>query len=428
MPQRLAIDGGTPIRTTPWPDFFPGGTEYGEEEKQAAIEVIEAQSPFRYYGTNLLNKVDKLEEAYARFVGSRFALATHSGSTALSAALAALGVGPGTEVIMPAFMWIADVNAVVHLRGIPVLAEIDETLNLDPNDLEKRISPRTMAIIAVHMAGTPADMPAVLEVANKHGIPVLEDCSQAAGASVDGNVVGSMGAIGTVSLQYNKNFTTGEGGLITTSDENLFRRAISYHDMGFERDMQGVSVPQDSPFETWGMGARMDEMRGSIGLVQVGKLPDIVDRMRSHQLRLREALGKTPGITLRRSPDPIGDSGSYFAWIHESINAAVRFSNALSAEGIPVSLPHGGIHQYRYMSSLLNNVPVTTESCPWSCPYNAESPMEYHAGMLPRSNQLLDQARLVSMPPRLSEQDVEDMIRAFRKVADEMVPSYRSGF
>jgi len=177
MPQPLAIDGGTPVRTAPWPDFFPGGTEYGEEEKQAAIEVIEAQSPFRYYGTNLLNKVDKLEEAYARFVGSRFALATHSGSTALSAALAALGVGPGTEVIMPAFMWIADVNAVVHLRGIPVLAEIDESLNLDPNDLENRISPRTKAIIAVHMAGTPADMPAVLEVADKHGIPVLEDCS-----------------------------------------------------------------------------------------------------------------------------------------------------------------------------------------------------------------------------------------------------------
>ena len=422
MPSPLAINGGDPIRTAPWPAFFPGGTEYGEEEKRAAIEVIEAQSPFRYYGTNLLNKVDNLEEAYSRFVGSRFALATHSGSTALSVALAALGVGPGTEVIMPAFMWIADVNAVVHLRGIPVLAEIDETLNLDPNDLENRITPRTKAIIAVHMAGTPADMSAILEVANRHNIPVLEDCSQAGGASIDGQVVGSMGAIGTVSLQYNKNFTTGEGGMITTSDETLFRRAISYHDMGFERDMQGVSVPQDSPFETWGMGARMDEMRGAIGLVQVEKLPDIVRRMRGHQLRLREALGKTPGITLRRSSDPTGDSGSYFAWIHESTDAAEQFSEALSAEGIPVSPPHGGIHQYRHMSSLMKNAPVTTENCPWSCPYNAEIPMEYNAGMLPRSNQLLDQARLTPLPPRLTEQDVSDIIQAFRKVAAVLLP------
>ncbi|MBI4550770.1 MAG: DegT/DnrJ/EryC1/StrS family aminotransferase [Candidatus Latescibacteria bacterium] len=417
MPESLAIDGGTPVRTATWPAMFPGGTEYGEEEKRAAIEVIEAQSPFRYYGTNLLKKVDQLEAAYARYVGTRFALATHSGSTALSVAIAALGVGPGTEVILPAFMWIADVNAVIHLRGIPVLAEIDETLNLDPADIEKRITKRTKAIVAVHMAGSVADMPAIKAVADKHGIPVLEDCSQAAGASIDGHVVGSMGAIGTVSLQYNKNFTTGEGGMITTSDDVLFRRAICFHDGGFERDMQGVSIPRDSPFETWGMGARMDELRGAVGLVQLGKLPDIVRRMRGHQLRLREALGKLPGIHLRRLVDPNEDSGAYFTWLHDTTDAAERFTTALKAEGIPVSPPHGGIHQYRHMSNLLKNVPVTTEGCPWTCPFNKESPMEYNASMLPRSNSLLDRARLISLPPSLTEQDEDDIIRAFRKVA-----------
>lgn len=417
MPDPLALNGGTPVREAPWPPMFPGGVQYGEEEKRAAIEVIEAQSPFRYYGTNPLGKVDQLEAAYARYVGTRFALATHSGSTALSVALAALGVGPGTEVILPAFMWIADVNAVVHLRGVPALAEIDETLNLDPVDLERRITGRTRAIVAVHMAGSAADMPAVLAVADRHGIPVLEDCSQAAGASIDGRIVGSMGAIGTVSLQYNKNFTTGEGGMITTSDEELFRRAVCFHDMGFERDMQGVSVPQESPFETWGMGARMDELRGALGLVQLEKLPETVRRMRGHQLRLREALGKTPGIRLRRLVDPGGDSGAYFVWIHGAPADAERFTGAMRAEGIPVSPPHGGIHQYRYMSNLLKNAPVTTEGCPWSCPYNAESPMEYHAGMLPQSNRILDQARMLPLPPSLTEQDIDDVICAFRKVA-----------
>ena len=199
MSDPLAINGGVPVRTASWPPLVPGATAYGEEEKRAAIEVIESQSPFRYYGEKPLGKVDKLEEAYARYVGTRFALATHSGSTALSVALAALGVGPGTEGIVPAFMWSADVNAIVHLRAIPVLAEIDETLNLDPNDLAQRITPRTKAIIAVHMAGTAADMPAILAIADQHGIPVLEDCSQAAGAMIEGQVVGSMGAVGIVS-------------------------------------------------------------------------------------------------------------------------------------------------------------------------------------------------------------------------------------
>lgn len=417
MAESLAIDGGVPVRTADWPPLIPGGSTYGEEEKHAVIEVIEARSPFRYYGIESLGKVDRFEAAYARYVGTRFALATHSGSTALSVALAALGVGPGTEVIMPAFMWIADVNAVVHLRAVPVLADIDDTLNLDPNDIERHITPRTRVIIAVHMAGTVADVPAIAGVADRHGIPVLEDCSQAAGASIGGRRVGSMGTAGAVSLQYNKNFTTGEGGMVTTDDEAIFRRAICYHDTGFERDIEGVSTGEDSLFETFGMGVRMDELRGALGLVQLEKLPGILDGMRRHQDRLRETLGKTPGIRLRRIVDPEGDSGAYFSWIHDSAEAAARFTSAIRAEGIPAGEPHGGIHQYRYMSNLLKKVPVTTAGCPWTCPFNAESPMEYRAGMLPRSDDLLDRARILPLPAQLTSEDVDDVIRAFRKVA-----------
>ena len=396
MAESLAIDGGKPVRTQQWPPLIPGGSVYGEEEKQAAIEVIEARSPFRYYGIESLGKVDRFEAAYARYVGTRFALATHSGSTALSVALAALDVGPGTEVIMPAFMWISDVNAVVHLRAVPVLADIDETLNLDPKDIARRITPRTRVIIAVHMAGTAADMPAILEVADRHGIPVIEDCSQAAGARIGGRPVGSMGKAGAVSLQYNKNFTTGEGGMITTDDDEVFRRAVCFHDTGFERDLEGISTGEDSAFETFGMGVRMDELRGAVGLVQLEKLP---------------------GIQLRRIADPDGDSGAYFSWIHDSAEAAARFTAAIRAEGIPAGEPHGGIHQYRYMSNLLNKAPVTTAGCPWTCPFNSESPMEYRAGMLPRSDDLLDRARILPLPAQLTDEDVDGVIRAFRKVA-----------
>jgi 8-amino-3,8-dideoxy-alpha-D-manno-octulosonate transaminase len=397
--------------------MYPGGLSFDEEEKRAAIEVIEARSPFRYYGVNLLNKVDQFERAYAGYVGTRFALAVGSGSTALTVALAALGVGPGTEVILPALMWISDVNSVIHLRGIPVLAEIDDTLTLDPADLQRRITPRTKAIVATHMVGSAANIPAILEVADRHGIPVLEDCSQAAGAEIAGRKVGSIGHIGATSLQYNKNFTTGEGGMVTTSDEDLFRRSICFHDMGFERNLQGISTPQDGAFETYGIGTRMDELRGAIGLVQVQKFPDIILRMRIRQIRLRRTLRDIPGIRLRRLVDEEGDSGAYLIWFHEDKETAERFAEAMRAEGIPVSPPPGGIHQYRHMSNLLKNVPVTTAGCPWTCPFNQESPMEYHVGMLPRSDDLLDRARMIPLPPIMTDQDEGDLVRAFKKVA-----------
>ena len=377
MAESLAIDGGTPVRTEKWPPLVPGGSMYGEEEKQAAIEVIEARSPFRYYGIEPLGKVDRFEAAYARYVGTRFALATHSGSTALSVALAALDVGPGTEVIMPAFMWIADVNAVVHLRAVPVLADIDETLNLDPNDIERHITPPYPGHHRRAYGGgrSPMCRPS-WKSRTGTGSRSWRTAPQAAGASIGGRRVGSMGTVGAVSLQYNKNFTTGEGGMVTTDDEAIFRRAICYHDTGFERDIEGVSTGEDSLFETFGMGVRMDELRGALGVVQLDKLPTILAGMRRHQDRLRETLGKTPGIRLRRIVDPEGDSGAYFSWIHDSAEAAARFTSAIRAEGIPAGEPHGGIHQYRYMSNLLNKAPVTTAGCPWTCPFNAESPME----------------------------------------------------
>jgi len=161
----------------------------------------------------------------------------------------------------------------------------------------------------------------------------------------------------------------------------------------------------------------MDELRGAIGLVQVKKFPDIIRRMRNRQIHLRRVLDDIPRIRLRRLIDEGGDSGAYLIWFHEDKETAERFVETIRAEGIPVSPPPGGIHQYRHMSNLLKNMPVTTAGCPWTCPFNQGSPMEYHAGMLPRSNDLLDRARMISLPPQMTDQDEEDLIRAFKKVA-----------
>lgn len=421
MPEMLAKDGGTPIRTKPWPPMFPGGTAYGEEELQAVRAVVEAQAPFRFYALNPQHQVDQLEKEYREYLGMEHALAVGSGSAALLVALAALDVGPGTEVILPGFMWISDVNAVVLLRAVPVLSEVNDTLNMDPEDLERLINPHTKAIVAVHMAGSAADMDGILEVANRRGIPVLEDCSQAAGTSIGGRQIGSMGAISAVSLQFNKNFTSGEGGLIATSDNDLYRRSTCFHDVGYERDVDGISKPLGSPFETFGFGTRMDELRGAVGVAQLRKLPQIVAAMRGHQQRVRSEVDGTCGAQFRRLVDPEGDSGAYFVWFNEDIETAVKFREALSAEGIAASGVHGGIHQYRYMTNLLTKGAVTTHGCPWSCPFNMGCHMDYRDDMLPHTNDLLDRASMVPIPPIMTEEDEEDLIRAFRKVAGVML-------
>jgi len=400
--------------------MFPGGTAYGEEEKQAAIAVIDAQSPFRYYGTNPLKQVDQLEKEYREFLGVEHALAVGSGSAALIVALAALGVGPGTEVIVPGFLWVSDVNAIVLLRGVPVPAEVDDTLNLDARDLERRITPRTKAIIAIHMAGTAADMHTILEVANRHRVPVLEDCSQAAGASIGGRFVGSIGAISIVSLQYNKNFTTGEGGLIATGDNDLYRKCTCYHDLGFDRDIDGISKPLGSPYESFGFGTRMDELRGAVGVVQLRKLPGLVAKMNGHQQRIRGELEGLSGVTFRRLVDASGDSGAYLAWFNDTAESATTFREALQAEGIPASPPHGGLHQFRNLTNLLSKRPITTGGCPWDCPANADCNMEYSADMLPQTNALLDRASLIPLPPVVNDRDAEDVVTAFRKVRDAL--------
>jgi len=421
MAEKLAIEGGSPVRAKKWPEMWPGGLSYGEEEAKAVYEVAKAQSPFRWYGVKLQHKVDQLEKAYAEFTGTRYALAVGSGSTALTVALAALGVGPGTEVIIPSFMWISDVNSVVWLRAIPIIAEINDTLNLDPEDLEKKITPRTKAIIAIHMVGSAADMDAINKVAAKHNIPVLEDCSQATGATIGGRTVGSMSAIGTASFQYNKNMTVGEGGMITTDDENLFRLSGCFADVGFERDETGVSKPKDSPYESFGIGTRMDELRGAAALEQLKKLPQICDSMRRSQQRIWDGIKDIPALKPRRLVDKDGDSGAWVIWFNETPELAQKFRDAVSAEGVPAWPAHGGVHQFRKITTLLKKKAVTSGGCPWDCPLNKGSKMDYKPDDTPKSNALLDRVVTIPVPPTLTEEDADDAIAAIRKAAQALL-------
>ena len=202
----------------------PGSYVFGEEEKQEVLDVLESGYLFRYGQADdpsFKHKVATFEKEFAAHMGLQYAVATSSGTGALLGCLAALGIGAGDEVIVPGYTFIASMSAIILSNAIPVLAEIDESLTLDPSDVEKRITPRTRAIMPVHMLGNPCDMDRIMAIAKKHDLFVIEDCCQAVGATYHGRKVGTFGDIAAYSLNVFKTITAGDGGVIATSNPGL---------------------------------------------------------------------------------------------------------------------------------------------------------------------------------------------------------------
>jgi dTDP-4-amino-4,6-dideoxygalactose transaminase len=201
--EKTALEGGKPVRSKPLPLEFPGAQQYDQEEVDAVVGVLKSRSPYRYYGLDPQHEVENFEKEFATFLGVPHAVAVSSGTGALHVALSALGVGPGQEIIIPAYMWVAVIAAVVNHGAIPVLADIDETFGLNPSAVEKQITPRTTGIIAVHMSGAPIDVLEVRKVARAHNLFLLEDCAQCCGGRVGGQPVGTFGDMGIYSFQLN---------------------------------------------------------------------------------------------------------------------------------------------------------------------------------------------------------------------------------
>ena len=214
--EKLAINGGTPVRTRPWPTSYYGASVLGEEELALLGEVIAARSPFRAYGDGTPHMVDDFESEACAYFGTRYALATATGSGSFYCAMAGLGIGPGDEVIIPCFSWYTNFEAPVMLGATPVFADIDRSLNLDPEDFARKITPRTKAVMNIYFQGGTNNVGRILEIARRHGIKVLEDCAQACGTTYQGKPVGSLGDVGCFSLQQNKIISTGDCLLYTS--------------------------------------------------------------------------------------------------------------------------------------------------------------------------------------------------------------------
>ncbi|MCC6127166.1 MAG: DegT/DnrJ/EryC1/StrS family aminotransferase [Pirellulales bacterium] len=386
-----------------WPYEFPGAYWLDEREQQAVQDVLKHGSLFRYYGLGKVKYVDAFEAAARDFYGVRYALAVNSGTGALIASMAALGIGPGCEVIVPAFLWVASVGAVVQSNAIPVLCEVDDSLCMDPADLERKITPRTKLILPIHMAGSPCNMDAIMAVAKKHGIPVLEDCAQCNGGAYRGQTLGTFGKMAIFSLQLNKNMTCGEGGLIITNDEKLYYRAFSAHDMGLIRKDGRLAAP-DPDAIAWGGGRRMSELCGAVAAVQIEKLPKIIGHMRNSNDRIKTLLQGTPGIEFRRSNDAAGDTGTFFIFMLENEAKALSAVEKMKAAGLHnvFRIADYGLHIYYNIPSLVGKVPLSPAGNPWSLAENAASAYGYEKGTCPKSDALFARSILLPIPSRLS--------------------------
>jgi dTDP-4-amino-4,6-dideoxygalactose transaminase len=371
----------------------------GEEEIQEVLKVLRGGYLFRY-GISLGPEVDprfqgkvlEVEQEVARYCGLRYAVAVNSGTSALLTALAGLGIGPGDEVIVPGYTFIASLSSVIYSRAVPVLAEVDRTFNLDPEDVKAKITPRTKAIMAVHMMGNPARLDELKAIADAHGLFLIEDCAQAFGATYHGRPVGAIGKIGTFSFNVYKTITSGDGGMIVTDDEEVYNRCFAFHDQGHSPLRFGVEIGQ-RPFI--GLDFRFTELQAAVLLAQLRKLPQIVRRLRANKQRYKEIIAELPGIEFRELPDPAGDCATMLTVILPNEELARAVAKDL---GTKVTAD-AGWHVYSNMEQILEQRTVTPEKCPFTCsPYaDKGGAMRYWKGMLPRTDALLARSLNISI-------------------------------
>lgn len=418
--EQLAIDGGTPVRTKPFPSAMLGASLTGEEELRELGDVVREQSPFRFYGIGTPGKVKAVEEELKAQIGTRFALAVSSGSGALQCAMAALGFGPGDEVIIPAFSWYTDYCVLVNLGITPVFCDIGEDLNLDPEDFEKKITKKTKGVIPVHYQGCPAKMDRIMEIADAHHVTVIEDVAQALGGSFQGKKLGTFGKVSITSFQTHKMITCGEGGMLFTDDETVFARAARYHDLGSMRPFFAEQIEDKTllapQMSFAGLQLRMGELQGAYLLAQARRLPGILETCRRHQKMLINAFQNCPGFQIRHVE---GECGFAFIVLLKTREEAKRFADAVSAEGIPCG-------PTSYCCNLVDQYPIKSKAMfhpdmpPFGKWCDAEFTEYSSEKDCPHTNDLVSRFMAISHGPLYTDDDIRDIIRAVDKVSKNM--------
>jgi 8-amino-3,8-dideoxy-alpha-D-manno-octulosonate transaminase len=313
---------------------MPGFELFGPEEKKEVNDVLETGIYMRYGFDGPRKgiwKAKELEDAICKTIGVKYAQLTSSGTSALTTALAILGIGAGDEVIMPTFTFVASFEAVLGVGAVPVLVDVDETLTLDPAAVRRAITPRTKCVMPVHMCGSMADLDALLAICKEHQLALLEDACQSFGAQYKGKYLGSIGHVGTFSFDFVKTVTCAEGGAVTTNSEDLYIKADGYSDHG--HDHKGVDRGADlHPF--MGFNYRISELHAAVGLAQVRKLDKFLSIQKKNHQQLKAILSTVPEISFRKIPDPSGDSCTFLSWFLPSEAIARNLTAELKEQGI----------------------------------------------------------------------------------------------
>lgn len=403
--QKLAINGGPKTKTTP----FGTGKRFGVEEVRQLVEALEQNTLFYHFGQKVKQFLGDFNELY----GVKHSVAASSGTAAIHVGLGAAGVTAGDEVITSPITDQGTLIGILYQNAIPVFADLDpHTYNMDPASIESRITERTKAILVVHLAGNPADMDAIMAIARKHNLKVVEDCAQSYMSRYKGRFAGTIGDYGCFSTNDFKHISTGDGGMVTVNsgDEQDFMVTHAFADKNYRRFGSDVVRELDYIAPNY----RMTELQGAVGIAQLKKLPQICETRRRHGDFLTEQIKDLPGISAHKITE--GGESSYWFYmfrIDEDQLTCTRneFSKALAAEGIPNSA--GYIPDVVYMQSLFQKRQAYVGS---NYPFSL-SDVSYERGLCPTAEKILQTAIRVQINEFFTEQDMEEMAAGIRKVA-----------
>ncbi|MEO3973506.1 aminotransferase class I/II-fold pyridoxal phosphate-dependent enzyme [Streptomyces sp. CAU 1734] len=368
----------------------PGYAFLGHEERENVEKVLESWELTRFKRDNPNNPsfVDVFERLVERSFSAAHCVAVNSGTSALLTALAALDIGPGDEVIVPGYTFVASIGSIIYSGATPVLAEVDESLTLDPADVERRITPRTKAIMAVHMLGAPCDMNALTRLAERHGLLLIEDVAQACGASHEGRRLGTIGAAGAFSLNPFKVITSGEGGFFLTNDDHTHQRGYSFQDQGWFPGRTDIG----SGDVLFGLNLRMADLAGAVACAQWEKLDHVLSETRRVKKQLADAVPERPGVRRRVLHDAAGECGTLLVYVFDRVADAQSVAAALDTK----TLVDSGRHHYANMPQLAELSKPGGRPSPFRRG-GEEGGHSYLPGSLPRTDDVLARSVAVAI-------------------------------
>ncbi|MCG8634914.1 MAG: DegT/DnrJ/EryC1/StrS family aminotransferase [Desulfobacterales bacterium] len=391
---------------------MPGFELFGDEERKEVNDVLETGVLFRYGFEGARNghfKALEFEKKLADITGAAFSHLCSSGTAALSTALAACGIGAGDEVIVPPFTFVATFEAVIHAGAIPVFADIDETLCLNPDRLENFITPRTKAVVPVHMCGSMARIDEIKAFCDQKGLILLEDACQSLGATYQGRHLGTFGMAGCFSFDAVKTVTCGEGGGIITNTREVYDRCDQYADHGHDHLGGPDRGADDHPII--GTNFRISELNAAVGLAQLNKLDKIVETQRKHKAAIKDAMADIGDVTFRYLPDPFGDSATFLSFFLPTENRAREIAKSLAENGVPCPYWYDNNWHYfkkwHHLKELKRSAPLAFEL--------AKDLPDYKNLVLEDTENIMK--RTISMQIMLSwtQEDIDQRIKAIFK-------------